>query len=46
MGSYYIYNNRSEMENNRPNILTKLRDNNLERNAFCLNDNAQKREKF
>ena len=46
MGAYYIYNNRSEMENALPNILTRLRDNNLERNAFCLNDNTQKREEF
>lgn len=46
MGAYYIYNNRSEMENELPHILTRLRDNNLERNAFCLNDNKQKREEF
>lgn len=46
MGAYYIYNNRSEMESELPNILTRLRDNNIERNAFCLNDNSQKREEF
>lgn len=46
MGAYYIYNNRAEMENELPHILTRLRDNNLERNAFCLNDNKQKREEF
>ncbi len=46
MGAYYIYNNRSEMESELPHILTRLRDNNLERNAFCLNDNKQKREEF
>lgn len=46
MGAYYIYNNRSEMESELPYILTRLRDNNLERNAFCLNDNKQKREEF
>jgi hypothetical protein len=46
MGAYYIYNNRSEMESDLPNILTRLRDNNLERNAFCLNDNSLKREEF
>lgn len=34
------------MENELPHILTRLRDNNLERNAFCLNDNKQEREKF
>lgn len=46
MGAYYIYNNRSEMESDLPNILIRLRDNNLERNAFCLNDNSLKREEF
>ena len=46
MDAYYIYNNRSEMESDLPNILTRLCDNNLERNAFCLNDNSQKREEF
>ena len=46
MGAYYIYTNRSEMESELPNILTRLRDNNIERNAFCLNDNSQKREEF
>lgn len=46
MGAYYIYTNRSEMESDLPNILTRLRDNNIERNAFCLNDNTQKREEF
>lgn len=46
MGAYYIYNNRTEMENELPHILTRLRDNNLERNAFCLNDNKQEREEF
>jgi hypothetical protein len=46
MGAYYIYTNRSEMESDLPNILTRLRDNNLERNAFCLNDNSLKREEF
>jgi hypothetical protein len=46
MGAYYIYANRSEMESDLPNILTRLRDNNLERNAFCLNDNKKEREEF
>ena len=46
MGAYYIYNSRTEMENELPHILTRLRDNNLERNAFCLADNSQKREEF
>lgn len=46
MGAYYIYNNRSEMGDELPHILTRLRDNNLERNAFGLNDNKQKREEF
>lgn len=46
MGAYYIYTNRSEMESDLPNILTRLRDNNIERNAFCLNDNSLKRDEF